>query len=56
VKVADIEKVEASINKMRAAVAGTRRLQRVEEVAKERPMKYVESECDLTENSMLKDC
>ena len=57
VKLADIKKVEASIEKMReAAAAGSRRLKKVDEVAEERSMKYVDSECDLTENSMLKDC
>jgi hypothetical protein len=55
VKIADIKKVEESINKMREA-AGVRRLQKVEEVTDEKSMKYVDSECDLTPNSMLKEC
>jgi hypothetical protein len=54
VKTEEIEKLEESVNKMRA-VKG-RRLDKVAEVKENKNVKFVESECDLSESSLLKGC
>jgi hypothetical protein len=54
VKDEDIKKVEESINEMRALEG--RRLQEVKKEGSDVYMNFVDSECDLSESSLLKDC
>jgi len=49
-------KLEAKTNELRTNASNARNLQQVIESKEDLKMKYIDSECDLSADSLLKDC